>query len=185
MSRKSATKLNTFVCPFAERCECRVKFRITATEKTIQLESQGEHSAQSHASDKLTKFLTLSQTAAVQQIVSTNPMVNTTTVRRGTQLLSDVSGRISPSKSRLVARAVTAHRTRVLEPFTQGEKVDDEEGSLTRLSEKYFCVHSRRSTMQVASICSYTNRFVLAINSRMASFSVATRRPCCCCTRHV
>ena len=84
VSRKSATKLNTFVCPFAERCECRVKFRITATEKTIQLESQGEHSAQSHASDKLTKFLTLPQTAAVQQIVGTNPMVNATTVRRDT-----------------------------------------------------------------------------------------------------
>ena len=138
MSRKSDTKLNTFVCPFADRCECRVKFRITATLKGIKLESQGEHSAQSHASDKMTKFLTLPQTAAVQQIVSTNPMVNATTVRRGTQLLSDEAGRISPSKSRLVARAVTAHRSRVLEPFTQGEKLDGDEGSLTRLSEKIF-----------------------------------------------
>ncbi len=130
--RKTITKLNTFVCPFAERCECRVKFRISVTEEAIKLEAQGEHSVQSHASDKMTKFLTLPQTAAVQQIVGTNPMVNATTVRRGTQLLSDVSGRISPSKSRLVARAVTAHRSRVLEPCTQGEKVDDEcEGSLT------------------------------------------------------
>ena len=136
MSRKSDTKLNTFVCPFAERCECHVKFRITVTEEAIKLEAQGEHSARSHALDKISKFLTLPQTAAVQQIVGTNPMVNATTVRRGTQLLSDDSGRISPSRSRLVQRAVAAHRSRVLEPFTQGEKLDGEEGSLTRLSEK-------------------------------------------------
>jgi hypothetical protein len=108
------------------------------TEVAIKLESQGEHSAESHADDKITKFLTLPQTAAVQQMVSTNPMVNATTVRRGTQLLPDESGRISPSRSRLVQRAVAAHRSRVLEPFTQGEKLDGEEGSLTRLSEKIF-----------------------------------------------
>jgi hypothetical protein len=37
-----------------------------------------------------------------------------------------------------VARTVVAARARVLQPFSQGEKLDGEEGSLTRLSEKIF-----------------------------------------------
>ena len=37
-----------------------------------------------------------------------------------------------------MARAVVAARARALEPFSQGEKLDGDEGSLTRLSEKIF-----------------------------------------------
>ena len=138
MSRVSDTTLNTFVCPFADRCDCHVKFRVIVTDRAIALQSQGEHSAESHAQDKVSKFLSIPQTAAVQQIVGTNPMVSSTTVRRGTELLPDESGRISPSRVRLVHRAVTAHRARVLQPFSQGEKLNGEEGSLTRLSEKIY-----------------------------------------------
>jgi hypothetical protein len=63
-------------------------------------------------------------------------MVSSTTVRRGLELLPVSASKVSPSKARLVARAVVA--AGVLLPFSQGEKLDGEEGSLTRLSEKIF-----------------------------------------------
>ncbi len=136
MSRSADSTSNTFVCPFADRCGCRVKFRILATTFTIKLEAQGEHTAESHVHDKVTIFLSIPQTAALQQMVATNPMVSSTTVRRGLELLPDSASKISPSKARLAARAVVAARARVSLPFFQGEKLDGEEGSLTRLSEK-------------------------------------------------
>jgi hypothetical protein len=73
---------NTFVCPFAERFNCPVKFRIFASEARIQLETQSEHTAESHVIDMATKFLSLPQTAAIANAVSTNLMSNATTVRR-------------------------------------------------------------------------------------------------------
>ena len=117
---------------------CRVKFKNFATASTIKLEAQGEHTAESHVQDKVTKFLSIPQTAALQQMVATNPMVSSTTARRGLELHSDPAAKISPSKARLVARAVVAARARALEPFSQGEKLDGDEGSLTRLSDKKF-----------------------------------------------
>jgi hypothetical protein len=80
--------LNTFACPFADRCSCRVKFRIAATAFKIKLEAQGEHTAESHVQDKVSKFLSIQQTAALQQMVSTNPMVSSTTVLRTVSLLA-------------------------------------------------------------------------------------------------
>ena len=66
-------------------------------------------------------------------MVVTNPMVSSTTVRRGLVLLPDAAARISPSKARLVARAVVAARALALQQFLRGEKLDGNEGSLTRL----------------------------------------------------
>jgi hypothetical protein len=131
VSRSAESTSNTFVCPFADRCGCPVEFRIFATAFSIKLEAQGEHGAESHVQDKVTKFLSIPQTAALQQMVATNPMVSSTTVRRGLELLPDSASKISPSKARLVARAVVAARARALLPFSQGEKLDGEEGSLT------------------------------------------------------
>ena len=88
--------------------------------------------------DKGSKFLSIRQRAALEQMVSTNPMVSSTTVRRGLELLPDAAVHISPSKNRLMARAVVAARARALQPFSQGEKLDGNEGSLTRLSEKIY-----------------------------------------------
>ncbi len=56
-----------------DRCSCRVKFRIAATAFQIKLEGQGEHTAESHVQDKVSKFLTIQQSAALEQMVSTNP----------------------------------------------------------------------------------------------------------------
>ena len=130
------TTRNTFTCPFKNRCGCNVKFRVTATAAVIQLEAQGEHTAESHVLDKVSKFLTVQQSSALEQMVSTNPMASSTTVRHGLELLPDSASKISPSKARLVARAVSAARARALLPFSQGEDLSGDEGSLTRLSSK-------------------------------------------------
>ena len=111
---------------------CPVKFRIFATVFSIKLEAQGEHSAESHVQDKVTNILSIPQTAALQQMVATNPMVSSTTVRRGLELHPDSASKISQSKARLVAWAVVAARARALLPFSQGEKLDGEEGSNMR-----------------------------------------------------
>jgi hypothetical protein len=106
--------------------------------KPIKLEAQGEQTAERHLQDKVTKFLSIPQSAALEQMVATNPMVSSTTVRRGLELHPDPAAKISPSKQRLVQRAVAAAHARELQPFTQGEILDGEEGSLTRLSEKIY-----------------------------------------------
>ena len=82
--------------------------------------------------DNVTKFLTIPQTAAIEQMVATNPMASATNVRRGLDLLDDEASKVSPSKQRMVQRAVARARSRVLEPFTQGKKLDGDQGSLTR-----------------------------------------------------
>ena len=71
-------------------------------------------------------------------MVSTNPMANATTVRRGLELLPNPAAKVSPSKQRLVQRAVARARARTLQPFTQGERLNCDEGSLVRLSEKIY-----------------------------------------------
>jgi hypothetical protein len=135
VSVKDSTR-NTVTCPFKERCGCKVNFRVTATADVIQLEAQGGHTAESHVQDKVSKFLTVQQSSALEQMVSTNPMASSTTVRRGLELLPDSASKISPSKARLVRRAVSAARARALLPFSQGGDLTGDEGSLTRLSSK-------------------------------------------------
>jgi hypothetical protein len=68
----------------------------------------------------------------------TNPMASSTTVRRGLDLLPDSASKIFPTKARLVARAVSAARARALQPFSHGEDLKGDEGSLTRFSSKIF-----------------------------------------------
>ena len=176
MSQRAELTSNTFVCPFADRCGCPVKFRIFSTAFSIKLEAQGEHSAESHVQDKVTIFFSIQRTSALQQMVATYPMVSSTTVQRGFELLPNSAAKILPCKARLVALAVVAARARVLLPFSQGEKLDGEEGSLTRLSEKFFCNCMWSSTIKVVSIWRCTNRSVWVINSRTALLSDVTRR---------
>jgi hypothetical protein len=138
VARSADSTLNTFACPFADRCNCRVEFRIAATVFKIKLEAQGEHTAESQVQDNVSKFLSIQQSAALEQMVSTYPMVSGTSCRRGLELLPDPAAHISPSKQRHVARAVSAARLRTLQPFSHDEKLEGEEGSLTRLSAKVY-----------------------------------------------
>ncbi len=64
-------------------------------------------------------------------MVSTNPMVSATSVRRGLELHPDPASKISLSKQRLVARAIGSARARASQPFSQGEDLKGEKGSLT------------------------------------------------------
>ncbi len=116
------------------------QFSISATADVIHLEAQGEHTAESHVQDKVSKFLTIQQSSALEQMVSTNPMVSSTTVRCGLELLPDSASKISPTKARLVARAVSAARARAraLHPFSHGKDLKGNEGSLIRLPSKIF-----------------------------------------------
>ncbi len=68
------------------RLPCQISKQI-ATAYTIKLEVQGEHTAESHVQDKVSKFLSIPQSAALQQMVATNPMVSSTAVLRGLELL--------------------------------------------------------------------------------------------------
>ena len=47
----------------------------------IKLETQGEHTLESHVQDKVERLLTIQQTAAIEQAVAINPMANATNVR--------------------------------------------------------------------------------------------------------
>ena len=132
------TTRNTFVCPFYERCNCPVKFRIFASQALIKLETQGEHTPESHVLDKVTKFLSSPQAAAIDSVVTTNPMGNATAVRRGLELHPDPMVKVSPSKQRMVQRAVARARAKALLPFTMGEELKGDEGSLNRISEQIF-----------------------------------------------
>ena len=132
------TTRNTFVCPFYERCNCPVKFRIFASQSLIKLETQGEHTPESHVLDKVTKFLSIPQAAAIDSVVTTNPMGNATAVRRGLELHPDPMVKVSPSKQRMVQRAVARARAKALLPFTMGEELKGDEGSLNRFSEQIF-----------------------------------------------
>ncbi len=76
-----------------------VKSSILAIAFTIKLEAQGEHTAESHVQDKVTKKLSIPQTATLQQMVATNPRVSSTTVQRGLELLPDSASKILPSKA--------------------------------------------------------------------------------------
>ncbi len=71
-------------------------------------------------------------------MVSTNLMASSTTVSRGLELLPDSASNISPTKAHLVARAVSSARALALQPFSHGEDLKGDEGSLTRLSSKIF-----------------------------------------------
>jgi hypothetical protein len=98
------------------------------------LEAQCEHAAESHGHN----FLSIPQSAALEQMVSTNPMVSATSVRRGLDLHPDPAAKSYHSNQRRVAREVAAARLRALEPIFQGGKLDGEQGSLKRLSEKIY-----------------------------------------------
>jgi hypothetical protein len=71
-------------------------------------------------------------------MVSTNPVANSSTVRHGLDLLPESAVKISPSKLRLVQRAVSKARARTLDPSTQGENLKGEKGSLVRLAKKIY-----------------------------------------------
>ena len=89
------------------------------SEQIIKLETQGEHTAESHIQNKATKLFSFLQAAAIQQMVETNPIANATNMRLGLELHSNRSAKVSPGMQRLVHREVARARARTLQAFTQ------------------------------------------------------------------
>ena len=117
-----------------------------------------------------TNILSIPQAAAIDSVVTTNPMGNATAVRRGLELHPDPMVKVSPSKQRMVQRAVARARAKALLPFTMGEEMKGDEGSLNRFSEQIFLKDLVDDHNSGQSTWSFTNRYVWVINSAMALF---------------
>ena len=124
-----------YVCPFENRCGCRVRFRVVKLCNEIRLQSVGKHDAESHSVDNSRQGLDLEQRATVERIARANPTSSATQVRRNLAT-QEKAVYVSPSKHRQVQRVVKRVRETVFEKFTSGERVENSEGSPTRLSTK-------------------------------------------------
>ena len=103
----------------------------------MRLQSAGKHDSESHSVDNSRQGLDLQQRATVERIARANPTSSATQVRRNIAT-QEKAVYVSPSKHRQVQRVVKRVRETVFEKFTSGERVDNSEGSLTRLSTKIF-----------------------------------------------
>lgn len=124
------------MCPFSNLCNCPVRFRIVNHGCVTRLQIDGKHDANSHAADH-SRGLNLKQRAAVQSVARAHPSSSATQIRRNLGIQEKVV-HVSPSKHRQVLRVVKQVRETVFSNFTGGQRVDNSEGSLTRLSASIF-----------------------------------------------
>ncbi len=75
-------------------------------------------------------------------------MANSTAVQSGLELHTYPTVKVSPSKQRKVQRAVAKAQARVLLPFTMGEELKGDEGSLNRFFRANFSERCCRSSQQ-------------------------------------
>ena len=131
----------TYGCPWAQRCECPVKYRVFKTPKEMHLFAHDKHTPDSHSKDFTVRGLKLPQKAAVASAVRVQPMATSADVRRSLNIV-DKARRdevyVSPSKGRTIGREVGKVRREVLSEFSCGEQVDRTEGSLTRMCSNIF-----------------------------------------------
>ena len=125
-----------YVCPFANLCNCGVRFRVVKQDSVWRLQIDGKHDADSHAVDN-SRGMRLEQRAAVQSVARAHPTSSATQVRRNLGI-QEKSVYVSPSKHRQVHRMVKHVRETVFNNFTGGERIENAEGSLTRMSSAIF-----------------------------------------------
>ena len=125
-----------YVCPFANLCNCGVRFRVVKQDSVWRLQIDGKHDADSHAVDN-SRGMRLEQRAAVQSVARAHPTSSATQVRRNLGI-QEKSVYVSPSKHRQVHRMVKHVRETVFNNFTGGESIENAEGSLTRMSTAMF-----------------------------------------------
>ena len=126
-----------YVCPFANRCGCRVRYRLLKSDSVMRLQCDGKHDSESHSVDNTRQGLRLEQRASVERVARAHPTSSATQVRRNLSI-QELPVYVSPSKHRHVQRVVKQVRDTVFEKFTMGERVENSEGSLTRLSTNIF-----------------------------------------------
>ena len=101
------------------------------------MQTAGQHDSESHIHDKSTRGLSIVQGAALEQVVRSYPLASATEARRSLNLQGP-SVSISPSKQRSVRTATAKVREHVLSQFTQGERVSNDEGSMTSMCVRIY-----------------------------------------------
>ena len=151
-SRDGSGGNRIYVCPFDNRCGCRVRFRVVKLNNEIRLQSDGKHDAESHSVDNSRQGLDLEQRASLERIARANPTTSATMVRRNLAV-QEKAVHVSPSKQRQVQRLVKRVRESVFENFTGEVRVENAVGLLIRLSTNIFLSrHRSKNTIGEASI---------------------------------
>jgi hypothetical protein len=125
-----------YVCPFARRFGCNVRFRVENLDGEIRLLSSGKHDANSHAVEHVQRGLSHDQRAAIESVARAHPTASSTQVRRNLAL-QEKSVYVSPSKHRSVARIAKQVRESVF-AIASADPIDETAGALTRLSGTMF-----------------------------------------------
>jgi hypothetical protein len=126
-----------YVCPFANRCGCRVQYRLLnlKSDSVIRLQCICKHDSESHSVDNTLHGLRLEQRASLERVAQ--PTSSATQVQRNLSI-QELPVYVSPSKHCHVQRVVKQVRDTVFEKFTMAERVENSEGSLTCLSTNIF-----------------------------------------------
>jgi hypothetical protein len=145
-----------YTCPFVNRCDCPVKFRVVTSATDVFLYTHGKHTADSHSSENTAgqdsrSRLSLKQQAAVQRVVRTHPMSSSSEVRRSLNL-TDTSAR-----DRVYISAVSR-------------------GCVRRYTSRNSW---QNTTGRVASILTCTNPYVWVISLRRVCHLHASHRHSC------
>ncbi len=94
-----------YVCPFANRCGCRVRYRLLKSDSVMRLQCDGKHDSESHSVDNTRQGLRLEQRASVERVARAHPTSSATQVRRNLSI-QELPVYVSPSKHRHVQRVV-------------------------------------------------------------------------------
>jgi hypothetical protein len=136
-SRDGLGGTTLYHCPFSSRHDFDVKFRVIWQGNDVTLQFQGKYTPESHSNDKVQRGFTLHDRAAIQQVVHANPLVSSTEIRRNMSLQAKAV-KVSPTKSRAVARLTSQARAEVMERYTGGKEVRDIQDVLTSICNEIY-----------------------------------------------
>jgi hypothetical protein len=123
-------------CPLAYLCGCRTQFKLRFTRDNVELRSSGTHDGMGHVEDK-SKYLTNAQKASLKR--STKSVPNETGrahVRNSCNFSLDKRTPQDPSSIRSAQQVVVKQHREIALRNTQGVKLDETNGPITRLCNK-------------------------------------------------
>jgi hypothetical protein len=126
-------------CPLAYLCGCRKQFKVCFTRDNVELKCAGTHDGTSHVEDK-SKYLTNAQKGFLKRSTKSAPNESYETgrahVRNSCNFSPDKRTPQDPTSIRCAQRVVVKQRRAIALTNTQGVKLDDTNGALTRLCNK-------------------------------------------------
>ena len=133
------TSVKWLQCPMHYRFACKCQLRLSDGPLYILLERRGDHTPDSHSSEKeLSKHLTVKQIQALQTGVRMSPAQSARSLRRNLANFSPEK-QIDPLKIRNVRRKVAKFRADLTLEQLAHHNIDDSYGSLVRYAEsKWF-----------------------------------------------